>query len=113
MTSERHYLEDAILNLIGAILRNTPEVNAYRIGGDEFTLLLPHGSESSIGERIRDKVGHSVLNFEGTKLSVSISIGIATRKAGDSMESLLCRADEALYEAKDAGGNQVCCRTSG
>ncbi len=100
-----HAAGDAMLQLIGTILRNTHDVAAYRIGGDEFALLIPPGSEEEIAERIRKKITTSVLQFANEKLSVSVSIGVA-RPSGqnDPWEMLLRRADDALYKAKETKG---------
>jgi diguanylate cyclase (GGDEF)-like protein len=91
-----------MLTLIGTILRGAAEISAYRIGGDEFALLLPLDSAEAIAVRIRKKVAGAILQFGDRKLSTSISIGVACRADNETLHSLLCRADDALYEAKDA-----------
>ncbi|APE28274.1 sensor domain-containing diguanylate cyclase [Aurantiacibacter gangjinensis] len=79
-----------------------------RIGGEEFVWLLPGISEDAsprLAERLRRSVESGI---EGSTLpDVTVSIGIANFRKGDSGESLLARADAALYEAKESGRNQV------
>lgn len=82
-----------------------------RHGGEEFVLLLPgaglaEGQE--ISERLRGQVERMTVESPGgTKLSVTISIGLAAAPAY-SLPELLARADAALYEAKRGGRNRVC-----
>ncbi len=84
-----------------------------RIGGEEFAVLLPStGIRHAIGlaETIRQSVSKTRLSIPKTqeKLdSVSISIGVALYKKGESCEAFLDRADRALYSAKNTGRNKV------
>jgi diguanylate cyclase (GGDEF)-like protein len=76
-----------------------------RIGGDEFAILLDHADEKSAREtasRLADQVAGCEFCFEGTCLPLSIAIGFTHVEAGDSPESVLDRADEAMYCEKDA-----------
>jgi diguanylate cyclase (GGDEF)-like protein len=82
-----------------------------RLGGEEFVLLLPETEESAaeiVAERLRKQIeGHSRV-FPGDENQISVSIGVAGATLGMSgLEILLKRADEALYEAKTRGRNQV------
>ncbi|MBH5322150.1 sensor domain-containing diguanylate cyclase [Aurantiacibacter sediminis] len=79
-----------------------------RIGGEEFVWLLA-GVDArrarSLAERLRQAVESGI---EGSPLpNVTISVGMAQFRAGDDGDELLARADAALYEAKEAGRNQV------
>jgi two-component system cell cycle response regulator len=83
-----------------------------RLGGEEFVVVMPEADISvaySVAERIRERV--AVVPFpirDGTEhVQATISIGVAMLRAGDSAETLLKRADEALYSAKRAGRNRV------
>ena len=84
-----------------------------RFGGEEFVVIMPDTSLSDaerIAERIRLHVSGSPFRVIGgpEPLAVTISIGVAaTLGAGDSAESLLKRADEAVYAAKASGRNRV------
>ncbi len=79
-----------------------------RIGGEEFAILLTDADSSQacdVAERIRRACAEQVIEFEDFGFSQTCSIGIASFKAGDSADSLLSRADKALYSAKSAGRN--------
>ncbi|WP_430462912.1 GGDEF domain-containing protein [Thalassolituus sp. LLYu03] len=86
----------------------------FRYGGEEFLIMLSnaeHAGALRIAERIRQSI--SALMFSGEKgpLQVSTSIGVATMHLDDTMESLIQRADKALYQAKRSGRNRVVCDT--
>jgi len=81
-----------------------------RLGGDEFTVVLEDleslEQASRVAEKILD-VFSRPMSVEGLELDVSTSVGIATFPAeGESIGDLLKQADAAMYEAKEAGGNQ-------
>jgi diguanylate cyclase (GGDEF)-like protein len=80
-----------------------------RLGGEEFALLMPDTDQIQSGiaaERLREAIArrHFVLP-SGALAPVTVSIGVAHYKAGETADQLLLRADEALYEAKHAGRN--------
>jgi diguanylate cyclase len=81
-----------------------------RFGGDEFALILPstslHGAVT-VAERLRVVVCSSTFLYETHELQISLSMGVAVARVGDSLETLLERADRALYLAKERGRNQV------
>jgi diguanylate cyclase (GGDEF)-like protein len=82
-----------------------------RAGGEEFALLLlgsPPRQSEEIGERIRATIeGHEFV-FEGKKIPITISIGIAFKSERDTgWESNYDRADKALYHSKNSGRNRV------
>ena len=86
-----------------------PGDRAGRIGGEEFVVLMPVGAEpaaSSAGERLRMAIERcGALHADGTPITASIGVAVAT--IADTAESLLERADRALYQAKNAGRNRV------
>lgn len=85
-----------------------------RWGGEEFLALLPQtapkGARAS-AERMHAAVASLPLDDVEPGLRVSVSIGLAYAKPGDSAESLVRRADDALYRAKRAGRNRVVAET--
>ncbi|MDF1640555.1 MAG: GGDEF domain-containing protein [Thalassolituus sp.] len=100
-------LKEAVLSMTDCI-RQTDM--CFRYGGEEFLIMLSSAEEAGalrIAERIRMSINE--LRFTGDKgtLQVSASIGCSSLKGDDSMESLITRADEALYVAKKHGRNCV------
>ncbi len=82
----------------------------FRFGGEEFVLLLDNTDEvgaAVIAERIRAAVAEADFSGLGLESGVTVSVGTATLTDADSPESLLARADRALYAAKAAGRNRV------
>jgi diguanylate cyclase (GGDEF)-like protein len=108
-----HDAGDLVLKAIAddcSLMRRDTDIVA-RVGGEEFVLLLPETTEAAaevVAERLRKQIEeHSrVFSGEDTRLSVSIGVAGATLDM-PSFETMLKRADEALYEAKRAGRNRV------
>lgn len=97
-----------VADTIGGNLRSTDLL--FRYGGEEFVALLSRttGSDARrVGERVRRRVERLSHGELGVVPSVTISIGCAAMRGGDSAHGLLERADWALYQAKNAGRNQV------
>ncbi len=83
---------------------------ASRFGGDEFMAFLPNTSLDNarvLAEDIRNSVERHNYEKENTKFSLTISIGLSEIREKDSPESLLKRADAALYISKNSGRNAV------
>jgi diguanylate cyclase (GGDEF)-like protein len=81
-----------------------------RLGGEEFVVVLPTTElldAHVIAERIRAQVPSVDLSSWVGDRRITVSIGIATSSAGDTVSILLRRADAALYIAKRAGRNCV------
>lgn len=78
-----------------------------RFGGEEFVICLPDTPKQSayeVAERIRLACSKPIINI---KDPITISLGVTTNLADDTIEQILKRCDQALYEAKDAGRNQT------
>ena len=83
--------------------------------GDEFVVVMPETDltiAASVAERLRAAVAREpfTIKSDGRKLSVTISIGVASAALGDDRERLLSRADDALYAGKNRGRNCVIVR---
>ncbi|WP_158543492.1 sensor domain-containing diguanylate cyclase [Dyella solisilvae] len=77
-----------------------------RIGGDEFVVLCHDIEDVATAERLAQQITDAMrppVSFEGADIKVSLSIGVALCRDVASMEALAQRADEALYQAKEAG----------
>jgi diguanylate cyclase (GGDEF)-like protein len=82
-----------------------------RWGGEEFIILLKGsdtGSARRIAEKIRLLAEQHTYVFSGDPLQVTVSVGLAERQNDDTLQTLIARADRALYAAKQNGRNQVC-----
>ena len=80
-----------------------------RLGGEEFAVLMPYESVVELhqhAEAIRQRVGAEPCHYQGKSIHVSASLGVGIANARDSVSSVLSRADNALYEAKDKGRNR-------
>lgn len=86
---------------------------AARYGGDEFIIILVETSAElalKTAERIRSQVQNMRYSFNGSTISITVSIGIVECEPGDlTTTAVFARADNALYEAKRAGRNQAYC----
>ncbi len=109
-----HACGDHCLRSVAATLRAElrPGDALGRYGGEEFLVLLPgHDAAASrvIAERLRHAIESSAIDWQGMRVMLTISIGMAARRTGDQQASaLLERADKALYAAKHQGRNRVC-----
>ena len=81
-----------------------------RIGGEEFLVVIPgaKGNDArAIGERIRSMIGDKDILVNGSSIRVTISQGVVTWDGNMSVDELIARADQALYQAKENGRNRV------
>ncbi|MDD2924158.1 EAL domain-containing protein [Rhodoferax sp.] len=92
---------------ISQCVRDTDTVS--RQGGDEFLIVLPALSDTDAGAPVLDKLLQSIhrpMTIDGHELSTTVSIGIAMYPDdGRDFESLMKKADTAMYQAKEAGRN--------
>lgn len=92
-------------------LRFEEEKLFFRLGGEEFVVLLPDTDGKAarfVAERIRERIEKSTTTVGELEIPVTISAGIACYQGGEMPEDVLRRADHALYQAKESGRNQSC-----
>jgi len=108
-----HQCGDYILTEVAATISKTirSEDILARFGGDEFCCLLPETSSGAalvLAERFRKKIARRIFRSQNDKIKTTISLGVAALSEGDTKSAaLLKKADDALYEAKNNGRNQV------
>ena len=81
-----------------------------RWGGEEFVALMPGADAAGLtaaAERVRMLVENSWLDYAGTRLQVTVSVGATLARPNDSPEELVERADQLMYQSKRAGRNRV------
>lgn len=105
-----HDSGDLVLKECAAVIRGEcrQEDLAVRFGGEEFLVMLPQTTAEQAGvpaERIRERMEQ--LDILGDQYSITTSIGIAELEPSDTEDTLIKRADEALYRAKKEGRNRV------
>lgn len=107
-----HSAGDAVLKQVGALLAQQFRAADVcgRIGGEEFAVLLADtdtAAAAALAEKLRQAVANVSIPWEGQVLQVTISVGVATY--GGHLDTLLQRADAAMYQAKAGGRNCVVC----
>jgi len=108
-----HQFGNDLLKLTTACVRRELRETdiAARYGGDEFILLLPETNAQGareLAERIRRTLEVQRLDARGTKIGTTVSIGVAQFPAhGPDLQSILNKADQAMYLAKKTGRNRV------
>ena len=88
-----------------------------RYGGEEFAILAPATPEQNalrLAERLRTRIEELAVSYAGHRLQTTVSIGVASMRPDyrQDIQTIIQRADEALYRAKNGGRNQVCTDTA-
>lgn len=105
-----HDIGDYILKELTSIISKSIRVNDIfgRWGGEEFILILPEESQEGaieLATKLKDLVANHI--FEHVE-KITISMGLSLCKENDTQDTLIKRADESLYKAKNTGRNRVC-----
>ncbi len=107
-----HQCGDMVIREIGARLQGDLRKYDYagRYGGEEFLVVLSNSTEQqamSIAERFRRHMEDAMVTCAGESIKVTVSIGVARYRQGESQEAWIERADRAMYQAKQAGRNRI------
>lgn len=97
-----------LAKVVKAILRSTDVLARY--GGEEFVILLPGSKQDDAISVITNLQRELTKNFflhDKERILITFSAGVAERAPGEDVDSILPRADAALYQAKQAGRNRV------
>lgn len=107
-----HEVGDLVLQGIAAAFRSA--IRGYdtcaRWGGEEFLVLLPETNLEdalAVADKLRVTVAQVRPDAEGALPAVTISVGVAAYRDGETLTSLIRRSDDAMYEAKRSGRNRV------
>ena len=110
-----HRVGDAVLQVVSGVLRETArtEDTPARYGGEEFAVIAANQRLDvaiQFAEQIRRKISEKRFKLAKTGEmigNITVSVGISLLRASDTPETLIERADQALYRAKDSGRNNV------
>jgi diguanylate cyclase (GGDEF)-like protein len=115
-----HLAGDYVLQKISKLTQNTVRTEDVfaRYGGEEFGVIcrgVTLGNAGILGERLRAIVEQTTFEHEGTRMPITISVGVAAYPdlPMESSEQLIAAADEALYQAKRTGRNRVLLKHGG
>jgi diguanylate cyclase (GGDEF)-like protein len=102
-----HSVGDAVLRAVAdALQKNNPDTRAYRLGGEEFVLLLRGDDAVAQAERRRQAIPANVAHrVPGLARPVTASMGVTDFGRDESFAKVYERADKLLYEAKNMGRN--------
>jgi len=107
-----HDVGDMVLNRVVDTVKETirPLDMFGRYGGEEFLILLPDVPQeiaAKVAERVRKALEALPISYEGQTIEVTVSLGVAQWDGHSMLDELITQADNALYEAKALGRNQV------
>jgi diguanylate cyclase len=112
-----HAVGDAVIRNVAEVIRKCIRGDDYavRFGGEEFLVMLPNTETvgaATVAESIRSRIASLRLKRRSDNFTIApftASVGVATRSCNDTQDSLLQRADQALYQSKGGGRNKVSC----
>ncbi len=107
-----HACGDFVLREVATLLRQrVREIDILaRWGGEEFILIVPETSAAgaaALADTLRDSVASHEFRFGALAMAVTMTVGVATFRAGETLEQCVARADQALYRGKEGGRNRI------
>jgi two-component system cell cycle response regulator len=104
-----HQIGDKVIRAVASEAAGTGGITG-RLGGEEFAILLPDRTEAqafAAASALLHRCASLVFESNGHEFQITCSLGVATWMEGDTPDTILHRADVALYQAKTGGRNQV------
>ncbi|MGM0523405.1 MAG: GGDEF domain-containing protein [Bacillota bacterium] len=105
-----HLIGDKVLIELTQLINSHLSAEDYlgRWGGEEFMILTYKGKQDAVA--LAENLRHLVERYRFTEVDqLTISLGVETIQAEDTVDTLVNRADDYLYKAKESGRNKVCC----
>ena len=109
-----HLIGDQVLIEFVKLIQSTLRDSDFlaRVGGEEFAIIVPYAPGTAaleMAERIRKLIAEHTFDKAGV---VTVSIGVAEYQSGNTIDIMMMKADQALYEAKNSARNCVCFKQS-
>jgi diguanylate cyclase len=108
-----HNIGDRVLLVCAKILQSHAEAGGHlacRYGGEEFIVMCPDfdlDAARELGDSVRRQLEDTAILIRGNSIPVTISGGVSRWRPGETIESFVDRADQALYRAKTSGRNRI------
>ena len=107
-----HVCGDHMLTHLAQLLRERVREmdEVSRWGGEEFMIILPETNTegaAQLAENLRLAIQDRVFEYKGRRLNITMTLGVASFRRGESLDSCIARADTALYHGKERGRNRV------
>ncbi|TMN97788.1 GGDEF domain-containing protein [Pseudoalteromonas sp. S558] len=111
-----HDVGDKVLIEVATLLRITlAKGYVFRVGGEEFALISSFNNADdalNTAEKLRSVIEDTVIDINGEKINITISVGVASYQQDQSLEEFAKEADKQLYKAKRFGRNKVYAKSS-
>ncbi|WP_456450698.1 GGDEF domain-containing protein [Hydrogenimonas sp.] len=110
-----HVAGDKVLILLAKLFKSSIREydRAYRYGGEEFLIIFNRAKKEDavkVAERIMQLVRNNKLIYKNQVIRITLSMGLTEHQKGDTLETLIERADAAVYEAKKSGKDRLVIR---
>jgi len=107
-----HQVGDIVLKSVSMVMKNSVRALdiVARYGGEEMIILLrgsPLKDAANVADKIRKNIESCIVKDQTQSYKVTISMGVSTFEKDDNVDSIIKRADDALYVAKKTGRNRI------